>query len=175
MDAHRVYVFHGADGENVANAVPQDLELNLLPSAYVLFYKDLGYGREHEAVVGYQAQLLLVPCNAAAGASQGVCRADYDGIAAYALCDLHALLNGVCDVRGHDRLVYLLHRLLEKLSVFRPVYCVQVDAYKLYAVLIKEAALCKLAAKGQARLPAESGKNRVRLFLEDYALQGVRC
>ncbi len=174
MDSHGVYVFHRADGEHVARAVAENLELYLLPSAYVLLNEHLRYGREQQAVVGYEPQLLLIVCHAAAGAAQSVRRAHNYGIAADALCNLHALVHRVGDVRRHDRLVNFLHGLLEQLSVFGAVYGVQVDAYELHAVLVQEAGFCQLASEGEPRLPAEAGEDGVRFLLQDYALQGVR-
>ena len=122
MYAYGVEVFHRADGEHVARAVAQNFELYLLPAADVLFDEHLRYGREHQAVVGYDFELLFAMSNAAARAAQRVCGAHYYGVAANLFCHFKALFHRICDVGGNDGLVYLLHRLFEELPVLRPVY-----------------------------------------------------
>ena len=54
MYADGVKVFHGADGEHVACAVPEHFELYLLPAADILFDEYLRYGRKHKSVVRYE-------------------------------------------------------------------------------------------------------------------------
>ena len=50
MYAHRVEVFHGANGDHVALAVPHDLELDFLPARNTLFNKYLCDRRKTQTV-----------------------------------------------------------------------------------------------------------------------------
>ena len=50
MDAHRVDVLHGAHGDGVVLAVPDDFELDFLPPCYALLHQDLSDGRQTQAV-----------------------------------------------------------------------------------------------------------------------------
>ena len=169
VDADGVEVFHRADGDDVAVAVAQHLELDLFPAVDVLFHQHLGDGREHEAVVRDGAQLLFVIGDAAARAAQREGGADNDGIA-----DLvrhrHAFLYRIGDIRGDDGLADLLHGLFEQLAIFRTVDGVDVGADELDPPLIEEALFGQLAADGQARLPAQRGEQAVRPLFDDDAL-----
>ncbi len=122
--------------------------------------------------MGDQAKLLLVVRDPAARSAERVRRADYHGIPE-PFRDLKALLHRIRDVRGHDGLVDLLHRLLEELSVLRSVYGLEVHADELYALLLQKSALCKLAAEREAGLPAERGEDAVRLLLYYYSFERV--
>ena len=155
MYTYGVKVFHRADGEHIARAVAQHLELYLLPAADISFDEYLGNGREHQTVVSNEPELLFVVGDAAAGTAQRVRGTDDDGIAAYSVCHLHALFDGVRDVRRNDGLTYLVHGLFEQFPVLCPVYRIDVYAYELDAVLIQKALLGKFAAKGETRLSAE--------------------
>ena len=80
MDAHRVEVFHGADGDHVAHAVPHGLKFDLLPAEDGPLHQDLGNGRSIQTGLGDDPQLRFVGSSAAAGAAQGKGGTDDDGI-----------------------------------------------------------------------------------------------
>ena len=110
--AHRVEVFHGAHGDDVAHAVPHGLELDLLPAEDVLFHQHLVDGAGLQAARSHGFQLAGVVGHAAAEAAQGKGGADDDGIAD-ALCDGQGGLHIVGDVRGDRGLADGVHGLLE--------------------------------------------------------------
>ena len=172
MHADGVEILHRADGEHVPRAVAQDFELDLLPAADVLFDEHLRDGREHEPVVGDEAELLLVVRDAAARAAQRERGAHDDGIAEL-FCDLNALVHRIGNVRRNDGLMDLLHRLLEELAVLRPVDGVELGADELDPPFVQETGLGELAAHRKAGLAAEGGKQGVGTLLDDDALQTV--
>ena len=171
MNADGVEVFHRADGKNVARTVAQNFKLYLLPSAYVPFDEYLRDGREHEPVMGDEAELLLVVSHAAARAAQSVSGADDYGVAAYSVGNLYALVDGIRDVGGNDGLPDFIHGLLEELPILRPVDRVDVDAYELNAVFVKETLLGELAAERETGLTAERGEETVGALLYDYSFE----
>ena len=67
VDADRVEVFHGADRDDVALAVANNLELNLLPARNALFNEDLGDRRKRKAVCRNLHELFAVIDDTAAG------------------------------------------------------------------------------------------------------------
>ena len=69
VDAHRVQVFHGADGDHVVLGVPDHLKLDFLPAGNAFFHQNLGNGGEAQAVAGDVHELFLVLGDAAAGAA----------------------------------------------------------------------------------------------------------
>ena len=169
VHADGVEVLHRADGEHVPRAVAQHFELDLLPAADVLFDEHLRDGREHEAVVGDEAELLLVVRDAAARAAQRERGTHDDGIAEF-FCDRDAFVHRIGDVGRDDGLMDLFHRLLEEFAVLRPIDRIELGADELDAPFIEETRLCKLAAHRKAGLAAEGGEEGVGALLDDDAL-----
>ena len=166
-----VEVFHRADGEHVASAVAQNFKLDFLPSAYVLFDKYLRDGRKHKTVMSDEPEFFFVISNATACAAERIRRAHDNGIAADFFGYGYALVYCISDVGRNYRLTDFVHRLLEKFSVLRSVYAVNVYADELYAVFVKEAFLGKFAAERKSRLTAEGCEKAVRTFLYYYSFK----
>ena len=172
VDAHRVQVLHGADGDDVAHAVPHGLELDLLPAEDGLLHQDLSDGRGVQAGAGNDLQLLGVLGRAAAGAAQGEGGAHDDGIAD-PLRHRQGLVHGLCDVGGDHRLADLRHGLLEHLPVLRPGDGRRVGAQQADPLLLEKALLVQLHGQGQARLAPQARQDGVGPLLFDDALDGL--
>src|SRR5215210_2177538 len=80
MDAHGVYVFDGADHDDVVGDVAHDLELELLPAGYALFDEGAPYGAGVEAVGDGAAEFALVAGRSPSLPAQGKAGADYEGV-----------------------------------------------------------------------------------------------
>ncbi len=172
VDPHRVQVFHGADGNDVARAVPHGLELNFLPAEDGLFNEHLGDGGGVQPRLGDDPQLRLIGGGAAARAPQGEGGADNDGIANPG-GRLQSALHGLRDVGGDDRLADLRHGLLEELPVLRPGDGGGAGAQKPDVLFLKEALLVQLHGQGQSRLSPQARQKGVGLLLADDALHGL--
>ena len=172
VDAHRVHILHGADGDAVALAIPDDLKLDLLPAGDALLHQNLGDGGKPQAVLGDLVELLHGVGDAAAGAAHGECRPDDDRQA-----DLPNEVDAVLEVFHHfggdAGLADLLHGVFEHLAVLRLVDGLPVGAQQLDVVGGQEALLIQLHGEGQTGLSAQGGKEAVRLFDLDDPLDGV--
>ena len=140
MNAEGIEIFHRADGQNIASAVAQHFEFDLLPAVDVFFDENLRDRREHQAVVRDGTQLLFMVRHAAAGAAERECGADDNGVADL-VRDSNALLDRIRDVGRDDRLTDLLHRLLKEFPVLRTIDGVHLRADELDAPLIEKALL----------------------------------
>ena len=169
MNPDGVKVFHGTDGEHVARAVAQNFEFDLFPAADVFFYEHLCDGREHQTVVGNQAQLLFVMRHAAARAAERVGRAHDDGITEL-IGNCHAFVHGIGNVGRHDGLMDFLHRFLEKFTVLAAIDRVELGADEFDPVFSEKSRFCQLTTHGKPRLTAEGGEERVGFFLDDDTL-----
>ena len=173
MYAHRVEVFHGAHGDDVAHAVPHGLELDLLPAEDVLFHQHLVDGAGLQAARGHGLQLAGVVGHAAAEAAQGKGGTDDDGIAD-ALCDGQGGLHIVGDVRGDRGLADGVHGLLEQLAVLGLVDGLGTGTQKAHAHPVQKALLGELHGQGQAGLAPQARQQAVGPLLFNDALDGVQ-
>ncbi len=167
MNAHRVHVFHAADGDGVVGAVPHDLELDFLIAPHALFHQHLMDGAQAEGVGADLDQLFLVVGKAAAGAPQGKGRAQHHRIA-----DLQGgllrLLQVIGDLAGDDRLADALAHFLEQLPVLGPLDALAGGAQQLYPAFPEHALFFQLHGQIQAGLPADARHDGVRpLVAED--------
>ena len=80
VNAYGVKVLHGADGDDIAHAVPHGLKFDLLPAEDGPLHQDLRNGRSVQTGLGDDPQLRFVGSGAAAGAAQGKGGTDDDGI-----------------------------------------------------------------------------------------------
>ena len=171
VNAYGVHILHGADGDDVADAVSHDLELDLLPPGYGFLDQHLSDGGEGQAALGDLPQSGLVRRAAAASAPQGIGGAHDDGITDLP-GDIYRLLHGGGDAGGDHRLADLLHGFLKQLPVFRLFDGLRVDADEPDALLGQEALLLQLHGQGQGGLAPQARQQAVRLLLLDNALQG---
>ena len=169
VHADRIEVLHRADRDRVAEAVADHLKFDFLPARDALFNEDLRDRREREAVRRDLHQLLAVADDAAAGAAERECRADDDRIRDL-LGELQRVLHRGDDLRGNAGLIDALHRILEDLAVLGLIDRLRRGAEQTDVVLFEKALLRELHRKREAGLAAEAGKDAVRLFLFDDAL-----
>ena len=173
MDAHRVKVFHGADGDDVAHAVPHGLKLDLLPAEDGPLHQNLRDGRGIQTGLGDDPQLRLIGCRAAAGAAQRKGRAD-DHRVADAVGHRQRVLHRFGNVRGNHRLADLRHGFLEKFPVLGTGNGFRIRSQQTDALLGKKSLLIQLHGQRQAGLAAQPCQNGVGLLLFDDPLDGFR-
>ena len=173
MDAHRVHVLHGADSDGVAHAVPDDLELDLLPAGDALFNQDLGNGRQTQTILSDLMEFFHGGGNTAAGTAHGEGRTDDDRQA-----DLLGEGDGIGQIfhnlGGDTGLTDLLHGVLEHLAVLRLVDGGALGAQQTHIVLRQESILIQLHRQGQAGLSAQGGEQAIGLFNFNYALDHIQ-
>ena len=97
MNADRVEVLHGADGNYVALAVAHYLEFDLLPAGDALLDQNLCDRRKAKSVGGYLVELLRGLRDTAAGAAQRERRSD-DYRIVNDLGEVHSVLDGLNDL-----------------------------------------------------------------------------
>ena len=167
MDAHGVDVLHGADGDDVAGAVPHDLELNLFPAGDAPLDEHLTHTAEVDAPVGDLLQGGAVVGDASAGAAQGVGGPDDDWVAD-ALGEGDGVLNALHHQGGDAGLADGLHAVLKALAVLRLADGLGGGAQQPDAVLLQHAAFMEGHGQVQAGLAAQSGQDGVGpLHLDD--------
>ena len=146
MNAHRVDVLDGADGDHLAIGVANDLKLQLFPSQDGLLDEHLVHGACRKTALDHGAQLLDVVHQAAAGATHGVGGAKDAGITEF-LGDIHCLVNAVGHLAAGHLDAQLGHQLLEGLAVLAALDGVDLHADDLDAIFVQHARLRKLAGE----------------------------
>ena len=169
VNADRIDVLHIADGDDVALSVAHDLVLDFLPACDALLDQNLIDAGVHDAARRDLAQLLPGVCDAAAGAAQCVCWTN-DDRQTDLLGELNRVLYRVDNLGGDDRLVDLLHRVLEQLTILRLVDRGRIGAEQFDAVLLEESLGDQLHRDVQAGLSAQCREDGVRALLFDDLL-----
>ena len=172
VDAHRVKVFHGTDGNHVAGAVPQGLKLDLFPAGDAALHQNLVDGGLIQAALGDLPQGGLVPGDAAAGAAQGEGGAD-DHWVADACRDFQGLCQGFRRVGGDHRLAHGLQGVPEKLPVLGPVNGFNGRTQKPHTVAIQGAVPGQLHGDGQAGLAPKPCQQAVGPLLLNNTADGL--
>ena len=173
VDAHRVEVLDRTDDDALVLVVPHHFHLVFLPAEQALLDEDLVDGRGVEAGLGHALELLAVVGDAAAGAAEGVGRADDDRELAADQGD--GLTRGVerLDHAGAGHVeADLEHQLLEDLAVFAAFDRRFLGADQLDAVFGEDAGAGELEREVERGLAAERREQRVRLLLGDDAFHG---
>ncbi len=143
MYANRIDVLHRADGDDVAELVAHDLELDFLPAGNALFDKNLGDRREAQTVLGDFSKLLLILADASAGAAQRICRTN-DNRIVDGLCKRERILNRLDHFGRNNRLMDGDHGILELLTILRLLDGFALCTEKLDTMLLKESFLRQL-------------------------------
>ena len=172
VDAHRVKVLHGADGDHVAGTVPQGLKLDLLPAGDAALHQNLVDGGLVQTTLGDLFQGDRVLGDAAAGAAQGEGGAD-DHRVADAFRDGKRLFQGLRRVRGDYRLAHGLQGIPKQLPVLGPVNGLNIRAQEPHAVAFQGAVPAQLHGDGQAGLAAQPCQQAVRPLLLNDASDGL--
>ena len=170
MHADGVDVLHAAHGDHVARRIAHRFKFDLFPAVDVALHQDLRDRRCVQPGLGRLAQRGGIVRRAAARAAQRERRAHDDRITD-PVCRRQRLVYGMCDGRRHGGLPDLCHGLLEQLAVLRAVDGRGVRPQQAHAVRLQKAVRRQLHGQRQPRLPAQSGQQAVRLFLDDDAAQ----
>ena len=176
MNADRVEVFHGADGNDVALAVTNNFKFNFFPAADTLFNQNLCDWGEPQTVFADVTQHFFVVCNPAACTAEGECRTNDNRIVNF-FCKVNRIFYSFNNLRRDTWLIDFFHGVLECLTVFCLVDGERVSPQQFDTVCFQEAFFCQLHGEGQARLTAHGGEQAVRFFNLDnplYNVQGQR-
>ena len=173
MNPYGIEVFHAAHRNDVAPAVPHDLEFDFLPAGDAFFHQNLMDGGKPQTVAGDFAQFLRRFRDAAAAAAQGEGGADDDRITDF-LRKGHGCVQIGDNLGGNHRLTDGFHGILEQLAVLRLVDGFRAGAQQPDVVLLQETLLRQLHGQSQPRLPSQGGEQAVRLLLFDDALDNIQ-
>ncbi len=172
MHAHRVEVFHVADGDHVAGAVPHYLILDFLPACNGALYQHLMHTGKPQTVLQDLPALLRIGRNAAAGAAQGIGRTQHHRIAD-GLCHPQTVLHIVHHLGGSHRLADLLHGLLEHETVLGLLDGQGCRTDETHIVALQEAGLIQCHGQIQTGLSAQGGQHGIRLLLLNELLHHI--
>ncbi len=167
MDAHRINVFHVADGDAGIGGVSHHLILDLFPADHALLDKDLVNHAEFEAAGARVAQLVLIPHDPAARPAEGVGRTHDHGIADGA-GERAGFFQRIHDRARRNRLADGLHGIFEALAVFGLFDSLQRRAEQLNAKLIQDAGAGKLRRQIQSGLASQRADKPLRTLLLDH-------
>ena len=160
VDSHGVDVLHVTDGDGSVVFVAHHLVFDLLEALDALLDQNLMNRRERQGVFHHWQKFFLVIRKSAARAAQRKGGTKHHGITDL-LGNLQAFLKGIGNIRRKHRLAKALTKLLEQLSVLRPLDRLTARSEKLNAALLKNSFLFKLHGKVKTRLTADSRKNGV--------------
>ena len=168
VDAHGVDVLHITDGDGRVVGVADDLILDFLVTLDAFFHQDLMDGRQGQGVFQDFAAFLFVVGKAAAGAAQGKGGTQHHGVADF-LGGFQALVHGIGDDGGQDRLAQLLAQLLEQFPVLGLADGVAGSTQHFHATLLENAHLFQFHGQVQTRLAADAGNQGVGPLHPDNA------
>ena len=166
VNAHRIHVFHIADGDRGVARVPHYLVFDLFVALYALFDQHLFHRGKLQAVFQQGQQLVFILGKAAAGAAQRKGGAQHHGIAD-PVRDAPPLFQRTGHFGGQHRLAKGLAQRLELFPVLRSGNGVAFCAQQLHAALPQHALFLQLHGQVQPGLPADAGQQRVRPFKAD--------
>ena len=168
MNAHRVQIFHVADGNGRIVGVAHNLVFDLFVALDALFNQYLMHRGQFECVFQHRAAVIFVLREAAACAAQCECRSQHDRVADL-LRDPQSVLDRVRDVGGKDRLTERFAELLEQLAILCTLNAAAFRSQQLGAALGKHAFLFKLHRQIQPGLATDAGQDGVRpLIANDF-------
>ena len=166
VNAHRIHVFHTADGDGVVIGVPHDLKFNFLVALDGFFDQNLMDGRELERIQRDFLQLRFIVGKAAARTAQRKGRAQHHGIAD-TRGSRSGLLHGIGYLGGNDRLSDGLAQLLEQLPVLCLLDGAAGGAQELDTALLQNSLSFQLHGQIQSRLAADTGDDGVGALIAD--------
>ena len=174
MHAHRVHIFHAADGNGPVAAVPHDLKLDFLIAPHALFHQHLVNRAQAERVGADLNELLLIVGKAAAGAAQGKGRPQHHRIADIK-SGLFRLLQVIRDFAGDDRLADALAHFLEQFPVLCPFNALAGGSQELYAAFLQHTLALQLNRQIQAGLSADARNNGIRALIAQNLGNVLKC
>ena len=172
VHAHRVEIFHVADGDAVARAVADHFVFDFLPAGHAALNQVFMHAGRAQAVRADLAQLALILRDAAARSAQRIGRAHDDRIAVL-VGKVNRRLHIVHDHRIDARLADGEHHVLKILAILRPADGIDLCAQKLHVVAREDALFIQLHGQVQARLPAQGSEQAVRPLTRDDLFKGT--
>ncbi len=174
--AHRVDIFHVADGDAVIRMIPHHFVFDFLPAGHGPFNQGLADQGVHQTLGGDVIQLIHVVSDTAAGAAQGIGRTHDQGEAhlpGKLLGCIHTLHDGAL----RNGLMQFLHGFLEQFPVFCLHNAGDLGAQELYVVFLQDALLIQFNGQVQADLAAQGSQQGIRAFLgndgfQEFHIQG---
>ena len=166
VDANGVDIFHAADGDGVVFPIAHNLKLDLLVALDGLFDQNLVHRRKFKSIQTDLNKFFLAVCEAAAGTAKGKRRSQNNRIA-NALCRFLCFVNGICNLRGDDRLTNGLAQFLEHLPVLGPFNGSAGGAQQFHPAFLQNSLLLQLHNQVQAGLSTDTGQNSVRALIAD--------
>ena len=170
MDAHRVEVFHIADGDAVVGAVAHYLILDFLPAHQRAFQQDLGNGAGGQAGFGDGLEFFRGVGDAAAAAAQGVGRAD-DQRQAQPAGRLPRLFQRVDGDILRFRLADFVQEVAEEFPVFRTADGFQRRPQQPHGVAFQHPGVGQGHRQVEAGLPAQGRQKAVGPLPPDNPFQ----
>ena len=169
MNAHRVDIFHIADRDAVARAVPHYLVLDLFPAGDAALHEHLSHTGETESVLQDLHQLMGIMGDAAAASAERISRTEHHRVADL-IGKCQTVVHIFHDQGSRHRLSDLLHGGLELQTVLGLFDRFGCGSDQAHAVFFQESSLFELHGKVQARLAAQGREHAVRLLLQDELL-----
>ena len=172
MDAHRVHVFHVADGDHVAGPVPDDLVFNLLPAGDASLDQHLPHPAQADAARCDLVELRAGAGDASSGAAQGIGRPDN-----HRQTDLRGEIHGVLHALHHfgcdAGLADPFHGVLEALPVLCLADGLGGGAQQAHSIALQGSVLRQGHSQIQSRLTPQGGQDGIgTLHLDDLCHGG---
>ena len=135
MNSHSIEIFNCTHDDDVVLDVSHDLELIFLPADEGFLYEDLALRAQMQAPQDVLLVLCHVVGDVAAGAAEGVARAD-DGGEADEIDYLPGLVPRMGEAAARNLQAALLHTLFELIALLGLFDAAKVRANHLHAVLL---------------------------------------
>ena len=172
MHAHGVDVLDEADGNHVAGAVADNLQLQLFPSEDGLFYENLMHKACLKASCADGLQLILIINKAAAGTTHGIGGSQNDGISQL-VGNGERFFHRVGNLAAGHFNTKLIHGLLELDAIFAAFDGVNLNTDYLDIVLVQHTGLIEFCAEIQSGLSAQVRQQGVGTLFADDLLKTV--
>ena len=118
MYAHRIDIFHIADGDHITGTVTHYLVLDLFPAGDTALHQYLSHAGKTQTVLQDLFEFHLIVRDTAAAAAQGIRRTQYHGVTdRFGKC--HTVFHGLYHLGRCTRFADRFHRILKCLPVFR--------------------------------------------------------
>ena len=166
MDADRIDIFHIAYGDAASIAVAHHFIFNFLPSGDAALHQHLMRAGKPESVFQNPDQRFSVMRNASAASAKRIGGTKHHRITD-AFCKFHALFDAFHHQRCRTGFSYLLHGRLEGQTVFCLFDRFRRCSNQLYLMFTQKSVFLQLHCQIQGSLTAQSGKNTVRMFLQN--------
>ena len=164
VDAHRIQVFHVADGDGGIVFVPYDFVFDFLESPDAFFNQHFPDGGKLQGMFHQGNEFRFTIRKTAAGPAQGKGRTEDDRIADF-FCCFQPVLYGACNVGRQHRFPQVFAKLFEQFPVFRLFDGMAAGSKEFRMAFGKDPFLFQLHGQVQARLSADSRQDGIGAFV----------